>query len=198
MQAEASMGRGGQAARRVGVLTAAAALLIGIALVAGAVTRDEAAPAAGFSSVSDATLAPGAPAPAPEGEPVLVVEGAGTGTGIRLDLPTLERLGLVEATITEPFLERKMTFRGVELGVVLAAAGLADQDVRLVALDDYVVQLTADEIRRGGILVATAADGEPIPVANGGPTRVVFLDGIASGADTNQWIWSLERIEPAT
>jgi hypothetical protein len=38
-------------------------------------------------------------------------------------------------------------------------------------------------------------DGSPIPVAEGGPTRIVFRDGIPAGNNSEQWIWSLSTIE---
>jgi hypothetical protein len=32
-------------------------------------------------------------------------------------------------------------------------------------------------------------------VADGGPTRIVFAKGVKSGANADQWIWSLKTIE---
>jgi hypothetical protein len=38
-------------------------------------------------------------------------------------------------------------------------------------------------------------DGGAIPIAEGGPIRIVFADGVASGANANQWIWSVTTID---
>jgi hypothetical protein len=46
------------------------------------------------------------------------------------------------------------------------------------------------------VLLATrTGDGGAIPIAEGGPIRIVFADGVASGANANQWIWSVTTID---
>jgi hypothetical protein len=116
--------------------------------------------------------------------------------GTPFDMPTLERLGLVKATVFEPYEKKHLTFSGVKLDDVLKIAGVpATASVHLTALDDYQVDLSAAEVDAGGLMLATRQDGEEIAVATGGPIRLVFLDGTASGRDGRQWIWSLNRID---
>lgn len=134
--------------------------------------------------------------PAPTGEPVLTIEPAvGTTRPLQVDLTGLRAVSASSYDIFEPFEEREITFRGVELGSVLAATDADGADSYLLtALDDYRVVLTAEEISAGGIILAVEADGAGIPIESGGPVRVVFVDGSEAGANTDNWIWSLERI----
>ena len=148
-----------------------------------------------FEPVSAASLEVGDVVPAPTGVAVLTV-GDGLSGGVVFDLATLERAGMVAGELFEPFEKKRVTFTGVELKHVLAVAGVpAGTDLHLVALDEYAVDLTAADVEAGGILLATSVDGKPIPIANGGPIRVVFLDDVELGKTTDLWIWSLARIE---
>jgi hypothetical protein len=38
-------------------------------------------------------------------------------------------------------------------------------------------------------------DGSAIPIDQGGPVRVVFLDGVEAGKNPDQWIWSIKEID---
>jgi hypothetical protein len=152
--------------------------------------------------VRAATLLPGQPVPAPKGKTVLTITGlvsaTNHGSSIVLDQTAIDRLGQVQVTVYEPWVKAEVAFRGVWLAdllkVVADAPGAAG--LRVTALDDYRVELTAADVRAGGILLATkAGDGSAIPVADGGPTRLVFVKGTKSGANADQWIWSLKTIE---
>lgn len=152
--------------------------------------------------VRAATLLPGQPVPAPKGKTVLTITGLvatkNTGSSISLDQTTIDRLGQVQVTVYEPWIKAETTFRGVWLADLMkvAAAASAAASLRITALDDYRVELTTADLRAGGILLATTAgDGSAIAVADGGPTRIVFVKGIESGANADQWIWSLKTIE---
>jgi hypothetical protein len=162
-----------------------------------------AATAAGTEPVvlRSATLRPGQPVPGPVGTRLLTVTGAIAGTGV-LDTAVLDRallggLTQVQLSTYEPWVKRDQTFRGVWLADLLAVLGAGRATaVRITALDDYAVTLTAADLAGGGILLATSdGAGAEIPVAQGGPTRIVFRKGIRSGANADQWIWSLRTID---
>jgi hypothetical protein len=148
-----------------------------------------------------ATLRPGQAVPAPTGPTLLTltgkVTGANRGSGIALDRATLARLTQVELHTYEPWVKQDLSFRGVWLDDVLALAGAtAPSEVQIQALDDYIVRLSAADLRGGGILLATAdGAGHALPIPSGGPTRIVFAPGIAAGANADQWIWSLRTID---
>jgi hypothetical protein len=120
------------------------------------------------------------------------------GHSVALDMATLESLELVRVEMYEPWSKKDLTFGAVELEDLLAVAGAAPgaTSIHMTALDDYEVDLTMDEIRAGGILVATQqGKGGALPIDQGGPVRIVFRDDVKAGASPDQWIWSLTTIE---
>jgi hypothetical protein len=156
--------------------------------------------AGGLSRLSDASLPANAGVPVPAEATVLTIKGnvgaGNVGEDVAFDLPTLEKLGLMSVTTYEPFEKRDIQFTGVRLADVLAAADApaAATSVHLTALDDYQVDLRVNEVRQGGVLLATLQDGRPIPVEAGGPIRVVFGKGVAAGENPDQWIWSVSTM----
>jgi hypothetical protein len=181
-----------------------------LTLAAGCGGSAAAPPATGVGAGADqpatvvraATLLPGQAVPTPTGKTVLTITGQisapNHGSSIALDQTAIDRLGQVQVTVYEPWVKAEVTFRGVWLADLLKviAARPAEAGLRVTALDDYRVELPAADVRAGGILLATkAGDGSAIPVADGGPTRIVFVKGMKSGANADQWIWSLKTIE---
>ena len=157
---------------------------------------------ASASAVSPANLKPGEAVPTPAGKPVFTMTGKITAGnqngGLAFDLPTVERLAMHQVQLYEPWIKQNTTFRGVWLQDLLAVAGAEADATRLhfVALDDYTVDLTMADVRAGGIMLATrAGDGTELPVDKGGPTRIVFLNGVKAGANADQWIWSIKAID---
>jgi len=131
---------------------------------------------------------------------VLTIEGRvgqpNVGDHIEVDLEGIERLGIVEFTVFEPFLNRDLEMSGVPLAMLLAAAGVdAEAELVWTALDDYQVTFSGVAAASENAMLATRVDGEPISVADGGPTRIVFpkSDG-PLGRDSDQWIWSIESV----
>lgn len=140
--------------------------------------------------------------PAPADGGVLALTGRVGTTNVdgslRLDQDALSRLGLVQATIYDPWTEAEIEVQGVWLADLLAFAQVDESVTRinLTALDDYTVDLSMADIRAGGILLATRdGNGEPIPVSEGGPTRIVFVGDVAAGTRPELWIWSLRTID---
>jgi hypothetical protein len=186
---------------RVAVLVALG-LVAGCATSTGSVRPEATARAAAGTPVAAAELSAGQDVPTPAGPTVLTVTGRITrpnqGGTLRLDLPTLEKLGLTQLRLYEPWVKQDLDFRGVWLADLLGVAGTGAgaASVHLVAQDDYVVDLTMAEVTAGGILLATrAGDGSAIPLDSGGPTRLVFADGTAAGTNPDRWIWSLKSID---
>jgi hypothetical protein len=152
--------------------------------------------------ISAAVFKVGQRMPAPTGKPVLSMTGKisarNQADAFVFDQPMLEQLGVRQVPLYEPWTKQNLDFRGVWLADLLAIAGVqADAStLRIVALDDYVVNLSLADIRAGGIMLATrAGDGSLIPVDDGGPTRIVFTGGVKAGANPDQWIWSIKTID---
>jgi hypothetical protein len=186
----------------------AAAALLGLAAgcggSSGAGPAAPARPAAASPTpgrlIVPASLKPGQAVPAAP-KPVLTLTGKisnhNKGGTLALDQRTLARLGVVQVRLYEPWAKKDLEFRGVWLQDLLAVAGAspAATKVHMTALDDYVVDLTMADVRAGGIMLAiTDGDGAALPIDKGGPTRIVFMDGVKAGANADQWIWSLKTI----
>jgi hypothetical protein len=120
------------------------------------------------------------------------------GRQLVLDHSTVEKFGVEQVRLYEPWTKENLDFRGVWLDDLLAVAGAKPDatKVHIVALDDYAVDLNVADIRTGGIMLATrAGDGSMLPIDKGGPIRVVFADGVPAGQNPDQWIWSLKSID---
>lgn len=138
------------------------------------------------------------PLPAPTGTPVVKISGVEKGNvgphTTRLDLATMDQLGAERLTVHEPFLKRDVTFTGVWLRELMGRAGVPERTDRLYlhALDDYHVELATGDL--SAAFLAVRANGEPIEIADGGPVRLVFASDEGMGANTDNWIWSIDSI----
>ena len=185
--------RGGHVRRSrevLGILLASTAVL--------AACGDDGTAATAFETVRTATLESGAALPESV-DPALIVYGPNGDQLAALDVATLERFGLVRATTYERWFKRDVTFEGPWLADVLNATDPSGQGKLLLrALDDFEVTIDRADLKAGDALLAIRTDAGPIPVADGGPVRLVFLDQKAPiGADGQNWIWNLHEIHPA-
>jgi hypothetical protein len=144
--------------------------------------------------------APVTPLPAPTGEAVLRVTGVAHGNvgprTTKVDLATLDAVAHESVTVYEPFLKHDVTFTGVRMSELLRRAGVkaSARMLHMHALDDYQVDLPIAALAADGML-ATRADGKPIPIAKGGPIRLIFTASSAIAANTDNWIWSLDSVQ---
>lgn len=172
------------------------ALLAGGLVAALAVTgcSTSATPSAPSAAVPTATPAAYS-FPAAAGKPVLTV--VANGKTVEVDFHTLDAVTKTTYDIYEPFDKKNVTFSGMELSAVLDAAGVpaSATKVRMTALDEYLVDLDMKDVRAGGVILATRADGAEMSIAKGGPIRIVFEPKSKVGKVTDRWIWSLNRIE---
>jgi len=133
-----------------------------------------------YTEVAPAVLKPGDPIPAPVGEVILTVSGKigikNSGDTLQLDMPTLEKFGVVEYAINDPWLKQKVTYQGVLMSeflkIIQAEPGV--ETVHFVALDNYEVDLAVQEINKWPILLATRANGQYMSMSENGPTRIIF------------------------
>jgi DMSO/TMAO reductase YedYZ molybdopterin-dependent catalytic subunit len=98
--------------------------------------------------------------------------------------------------VFEPFVNRDFEMSGVPIAMLLAAAGVdMGADLLWTGLDDYQVTFTGAAAALENAMLATRVNGQPISIADGGPTRLVFPDADGRlGRDSNQWIWSIESV----
>jgi hypothetical protein len=175
--------------------------LVLIALLLAACGGQPATPA--YDVVAPASVSQGSPVPAPTEDVILTVTGAITnknaGDTLEFDILTLEKLGLVKYTVSDPWENEEVTYTGVLLSELLAVAGVPDSatTVHVVALDDYAADIPISEVEAWPILVATQADGEYLTVDYNGPTRIIFPYDTYSDitAARNMSVWNNKLLE---
>jgi hypothetical protein len=189
----------GRRASAVRVALAAAAAVVAL----GCGTAEPVAPAAPAPTVvkapeADATAVPDPP----EGRALVTITGRIAATNdegaLRLDQEQLDRLGLLAMDVNDPWAKKRIGLQGFWLRdlVNLAQPDAGATSLHLTALDDYQVDITLADIRSQSIFLATrTGDGAALPVEEGGPTRVVFTDDLATRYSPDLWIWNIKTIE---
>ena len=157
-----------------------------------------------YTTISPATIAPGDPVPAPTGEVILSLRGkighTNVGDQLDFDMATLEKLGVIEYTVNDPFLQAPTTYRGVLMERLLAVARVPEGATTLqaIALNDYKVPVLISAVRQWPVMLATLRNGERMPVADKGPLEIVFpYDAFPIDRATHDpmWAWQLRTLE---
>jgi hypothetical protein len=158
----------------------------------------------GFTTITPATLTPNDTIAQPAGAVVLSLTGkiATTNAPGRLDfdMDTLERLGVIEFTVNDPYLKRSTTYQGVLLQRLLDVARVPQDAVTLhaVALNDYATDVPIKPISQWPVILATKRDGQRMPVADKGPLEIVFPYNsfpIDATVYDPMWVWQLRSLE---
>jgi hypothetical protein len=137
--------------------------------------------------------------PTPAGPTVLTLTGVKKGnsgpTTTKLDYATVDELAHEQVTVYEPFLKHEVTFTAVRVDQFLRLAGFpaSVSRLRLRAVDDYHVALGVSALSATAFL-ATRSGGKPVPIAKGGPIRLVFRGKGTLAANSENWIWSIDRV----
>jgi len=131
-----------------------------------------------------AALAWGAGAPAvwalskPSGPVVLTVRGKVSpsygAAGASFDDAMLAQMPQREIKTQTPWHERVKTFSGPLLRDVLKSVGAQGKMLRAIALNDYRVDLPAEDADRFDVVVARLLDGKPMPVRDKGPLFIMY------------------------
>lgn len=107
-------------------------------------------------------------------KPILTLRLEKGGEPIRLDIAALDALPQTSFETTTPWHQGKVRFSGVAFSSLMEAFEIEEGEVRLVALNDYMVESGTLELTEGGALLATRADGETMPISDKGPVFLVF------------------------
>ena len=152
-------------------------------------------PSASSSSTANPYGSPPPVDPPGPNDTILKVEGGSGGT-ITYTLSQLESAGQLQTvTIYEPFRKTNQTFKAVALKDVLTAAGINDtQYIDTLALNNYKYDDLAGKLTSSDALIATELNGQPIPIDQGGPIRLIFKDGTPESTNLDAWNWSLMQI----
>ncbi|HWH83290.1 MAG TPA: molybdopterin-dependent oxidoreductase [Burkholderiaceae bacterium] len=169
------------------------------------------APRRGFLAVwALAALAAAASTPAalaldaPAGKVVLTVGGklktANDGDAASFDLALLQTLPQHSFSTRTPWYAQPRKFTGVLLRDLLAGLGAAPgATLRAVALNDYRVDIPADDVARHGALLAYLLDDQPMSVRERGPLVIIYpfddRPELRTAVHYGRAIWQLRSLE---
>ncbi|MES2959473.1 MAG: hypothetical protein V4792_14880 [Pseudomonadota bacterium] len=140
---------------------------------------------------------------APSGSVVLTISGAVTLPNREgradFDMGMLERLPQRNVHTETPWYSAARSFSGPLLRDVLAAAGAKGRALRLVALNDYRVEIPFDDVQRYDVVLARQLDRKPMSVREKGPLFVMYpFDAqpqLRNAVYFSRCIWQLRSIE---
>ena len=109
------------------------------------------------------------------------------------DVPMLEGLGMVKATIKAAPWPRAVTLEGPRLVDVLMAAGWVGTKITMVALDGFAVEVSAADIVAREWIVGIKADGTYLPIGGRGPVWIAYQvpGGQGTEEDEARWPWAV-------
>jgi hypothetical protein len=90
------------------------------------------------------------------------------------DMAMLEALPQHSFVTSTPWFKAPHKFSGPLLRDVLAAAGAKGGTLTAVALNDYKVEIPADDAQRYDVLMATRLDDQPMRVREKGPLFIIY------------------------
>lgn len=115
---------------------------------------------------------------APAGKVVLTITGKvgkpNAGAKADFDMAMLEKLPQHSFTMATPWYPEPKTFTGPLLRDVLGAAAAKGSALRAVALNDYKIDIPAEDADRYEVIVARLLDGKPMPIRDKGPLFIVY------------------------
>jgi hypothetical protein len=157
-----------------------------------------------YDVVSPGSLLPGSPIPPPTEPVVLTVRGrlglAHVDAGVTLDMPTLERIGLIRFTTPTAWTDGLVTFEGVLLSRLLEVLTVPGDvtELTMTALNDYQVAIPVADVRTWPVIIALKRDGQYMSIRDKGPLWVVYprhaFPELEQVKHKSKWIWQLKEI----
>jgi hypothetical protein len=139
----------------------------------------------------------------PAGRVMLTVTGEiehrNTPDGAQFDMAMLEKLPQHSFSTRTPWYPEPRKFTGVLLRDLLAAVGARGRTIRAIALNDYRVDIPAEEAARHDLMLAFLLDDKPMAVRDKGPLVVIYpFDGhpeLRSAINYSRAAWQLKQLE---
>jgi hypothetical protein len=141
---------------------------------------------------------------APAGKVVLTVTGglanANEGSAASFDVPLLQSLPQSSFSTTTPWYPQSRKFGGVLLRDLFEALGAAPPAaVRAIALNDYRVDIPAEDLVQHGAMLAYLLDDKPMSVREKGPLVIMYpFDAnpeLCNAVHYSRAIWQLRTLE---
>lgn len=121
------------------------------------------------------------------------------GPRANFDMAMLEALPQTSFSTRSPWYVQPRRFTGPLLREVLAAAGAQGSTLRMVALNDYRVDMPLEDAQRHDVIVARLLDDKPMGVRDKGPLFVIYpFDArpeLRSAIYYSRSAWQLRSIE---
>ncbi|RGP37186.1 molybdopterin-dependent oxidoreductase [Pseudotabrizicola alkalilacus] len=154
--------------------------------------------------LATATMAETVPLPAPTGDVILTVRGEiaqtnGDGAAA-LDRAMIDAIGVTTMHTGTIWTEGTSEFQGVELSRLMRHLGADGTTLRLIALNEYAVEIPMTEAVDGGPLLAFHMDGTDLSPRDKGPLWMVYPYDLKPDEYKNEVsharsIWQLTVIE---
>lgn len=142
---------------------------------------------------------------APRGAVILTVAGRvrspNDGSAAQFDMAMLAALPQQSFSTGTPWYSQPRRFTGPLLRDVLKAAGASGTALRLIALNDYRVNMPFDDTQRHDVLLARLLDDQPMAIRDKGPLFVIYpfdlRPELRSAVYYSRSAWQLRTIEVA-
>lgn len=137
--------------------------------------------------------------PSPTGEVLLTVKGnigvTNVGDEYQFDLDMLKKEGK-DLKTNDPWLESEFTYTGLPLSrlVEMVKPGDGATTLKVIASDDYTVEVNIADCKGTDILLAYAADGADLMPDLGGPLKLVFADSLSDTYPPESWGWMIVEV----
>ena len=140
---------------------------------------------------------------APKGKVVLSMSGLITQKNAadraNFDMAMLAALPQHSFTTSTPWFAGSRQFTGPLLRDVLAAVGAQGKTLRAVALNNFKIDIPADDAGQFPVIVARLMDGKPMPIREKGPLFIIYPYDtdiqLQSTRYYNRSAWQLRTIE---
>jgi hypothetical protein len=140
--------------------------------------------------------------PAPGGPVILEITGRiGVTNGdarARFDMAMLEGLGVTTTKTTTAWTSGQQVFEGVRMQTLLERVGAFGDQVEVVALNDYKVEIPVSDFGRWPVILAYRMNGEALRVRDKGPLWVVYPQDDFRALRTKEvqgkWAWQVKEI----
>ena len=136
------------------------------------------------------------------GRPILTLSGNigahNAADAAQFDMAAFENMGMTSIRTNTPWTDGAATFEGVLLSDVLRSVEAEGGTLRLVALNDYSVEMPIDVVARFNPLLAVKRDGKVLSRRSKGPVFLIFdFDAIGSLQDIkleSLAVWQLKEV----
>lgn len=141
---------------------------------------------------------------APSGEVLLTVSGALEVTNspdhtAKLDRAMLHAMPQRTIKTSTIWTQGEQSFSGADLHELLAALGIVQGTIRVVALNNYAVEIPVAEIQAGGAILADLRNDLPMSVRDKGPLWIIYpydqSEDFRTEVVYSRSVWQVDRIE---